>query len=181
MSTRPRRDADIPTLIDILARQQPQSQYPFRWPTEGSPEDFLRRPAELEAWVAELDGQVVGHVAIQSVADDELGAIWVSGHGVPRAQLRCISVLFADRRLPRHGIGSALLARATQRVLDHGGAPVLDVVAGHAEPMNLYRSRGWRSIGRFRPDWLPSGEPPIHVMILPTSQPQDRGSAGGTA
>ena len=65
------------------------------------------------------------------------------------------------------GIGSALLARATQRALDDDGAPVLDVVAGHLEPVRLYESRGWRDAGRFRPDWLPAGEDPVRVMILP--------------
>lgn len=164
--TRPRADADFRALIDILARQQAETRYPFHWPPSRSPEGFLRRPTELEAWVAELDGAVVGHVAIQSLADDELGRMGAAGHGVPVHQLRCVSVLYADRRLPRRGIGSALLARATERALADGGAPVLDVVAGHVEPVRLYLSRGWQEIGRFRPDWLPDTEEPAHVMIL---------------
>ncbi|MDO5741041.1 MAG: GNAT family N-acetyltransferase [Ornithinimicrobium sp.] len=165
--TRPRCDVDIPALIDILARQQAQTQYPFHWPPDRGPERFLRRPSEREAWVAELDGKVVGHVAIQSVADDELGRLWASAHGVPITELRCISVLYADRRHPRRGIGSALLARATERALAGGGAPVLDVVAGHLDAVNLYLSRGWQEVGRIRPQWLPASEEPVHAMILP--------------
>ena len=72
----------------------------MRWPWPGDLEHFLRRPEELEAWVAEIDETVVGHVAIQSVPNDELGRMWADAHGVPTAQLRCISVLFADRRRP---------------------------------------------------------------------------------
>lgn len=173
---RSRRDDHLPTLIDILARQQAETQYPFRWPWDGDPQDFVRRPSELEAWVCELGGRVVGHVAIQSVADDELGQMWARAHGVPVSDLRCISVLFADRRLPRRGIGSALLARATERALTNGGAPVLDVIAGHREPVNLYLSRGWLEVGRFRPEWLPASEEPIHVMILLRPQPTDSSS-----
>lgn len=165
--TRPRRDADIPALIDILARQQAETQYPFRWPPHHSPECFLCRPSELEAWVAEMEGAVVGHVAIQFVGDGALGQLWAGAHRVPVARLRCISVLFADRRLPRRGIGSTLLECATQRALADGGAPVLDVVAGRHEPLNLYRSRGWREVGRFRTEWLPADAEPLHVMILP--------------
>jgi GNAT superfamily N-acetyltransferase len=176
--TRPRRDVDIPTLIGILARQQAETQYPFRWPPDRTPERFLRRPSEREAWVAELGGHVVGHVAIQSVADDELGQMWAAAHGVPIAKLRCISVLYADRRLSRHGIGSALLARATQRALADGGAPVLDVVAGHLGAVSLYVSRGWQEVGRFRPEWLPASEEPVLAMILPRPEPAVPPSCG---
>ena len=165
--TRIRRDVDIPTLLGILARQQAETQYPFRWPPDRAPERFLRRPSEREAWVAELGGHIVGHVAIQSVADDELGQMWAAAHGLPITKLRCISVLYADRRLSRHGIGSALLARATQRALADGGAPVLDVVAGHLGALSLYVSRGWQEVGRFRPEWLPASEEPVRAMILP--------------
>ncbi|MCW2528477.1 MAG: hypothetical protein JWM76_3337 [Pseudonocardiales bacterium] len=167
LSIRPRRDADMPSLIDIIVRQQAQTQYPLRWPWPGDVEDFVRRPSELEAWVAEIDGSVVGHVAIESVANDELGRMWATAHNVPITELRCISVLFADRRLGRRGVGSALLAHATQRALTSDGAPVLDVVAGHHEPLNLYLNRGWLEVGRLRPDWLPASEEPVCVMILP--------------
>lgn len=167
MLTRPRRDADLPALIQILARQQAETQYPFVWPPERGAERFLRRPSELEAWVAELDGTVVGHVAIQSVADDDLGKMWAAAHGVPVSNVRCISVLYADRRLPQRGIGSALLARATQRARADGGAPALDVVATHVDAVNFYLNRGWQKVGRVRPEWLPETEEPVHVMILP--------------
>jgi GNAT superfamily N-acetyltransferase len=161
----------MPMLIDILARQQQETQYPLRWPWDGGAEHFLRRSSEREAWVGELEGNVVGHVAIQSVPDDELGQMWATAHGVPVSTLRCISVLFADRRLPRRGIGAALLARATQRARAEGGAPVLDVVTRHREPVNLYLSRGWLDVGSFRPEWLTASEEPVRVMILPRSEP----------
>ncbi|MET3808202.1 GNAT superfamily N-acetyltransferase [Nakamurella sp. UYEF19] len=173
--TRPRRDVDIPPLLDILAMQQAETQYPFHWPPDLGPERFLRRPSEIEAWVAELDGDVVGHVAIQSVTEDELGRMWAAAHGVPITQLRCVSVLYADRRVVRRGIGSALLARATERALSDGGAPVLDVVAGHLDAVSLYLTRGWHEVGRVRPDWLPPTEEPVRAMILPrpgTAAPQ---------
>ncbi len=179
--TRPRSELDIPPLIDILAGQQAETQYPFRWPPDHGPEQFLRRPGEIEAWVAELGGTVVGHVAIQAVTDDDLGQMWAAAHGVPIGQLRCISVLFADRRLFRRGIGSALLARATERALADGGAPVLDVVAGHLNAVSLYLSQGWHEVGRFRPEWLPPSEEPVRVMILPRPEPTAPPSGGSVA
>ncbi len=157
----------MPALVELLTRQQAQTRYPLRWPWAGDLADFVRRPSELAAWVAVVDDDIAGHVTVETVADGELARLGSAAHGVPVSRLRCISVLFADRRLARRGIGSALLARATEHALADGGAPVLDVVAGHVEPVRLYESRGWRDAGRFRPDWLPAAEDPVRVMFLP--------------
>lgn len=167
VTIRSRRDDDLPALIDILQRQQPETEYPFHWPPSMPVEQFIRRDGEMAAWVAEVDGAVAGHVALQRVQDDELGRMWSDAHGVPVEMLRCISVLFADRRLAGRGIGSALLRTATEEALRDGGAPVLDVVPHHLEPLNLYRRRGWLEVGRYRTEWLPEDVEPVHVMIYP--------------
>lgn len=171
---RPRRDDDLPVLVEILERQQPETEYPFDWPPSTPVEQFIRRENELAAWSAELAGQVVGHVSLQGVEETtpsgephELALMWAAAHGVPVARLRCVSVLFADRRYAGQGIGSALLRTATEAALADGGAPVLDVVPHHVEPLNLYRRRGWQEIGRFRTEWLPDDVEPVHVMIYP--------------
>ena len=164
---RARRDADLPLLAEILERQQPQTEYPFEWPLPYPVDQFIRRPAELRAWVAELDGMVVGHVAVHAVADDDLGRMWATAHAVSVDQLRCIGVLFADQRHAGRGIGSALLRTATDFAREDGCAPVLDVVAHHVAPLNLYRRRGWQEIGRYRTEWLPEDVDPVYVMILP--------------
>ncbi|WP_186526076.1 GNAT family N-acetyltransferase [Leekyejoonella antrihumi] len=170
VNIRPRQDTDIPMLADILERQQSETEYPFEWPMPYPTEQFIHRPSELRSWVAELNETVVGHVAVQTVQDDDLGRMWADAHDVPIRQLRCISVLFADRRYAGQGIGSALLRTATESALADGGAPVLDVVAHHAAPLNLYRRRGWQEIGRYRTDWLPDDVEPVYVMILPRDQ-----------
>lgn len=165
---RPRQDADLPALLEILARQQEQTQYPFSWPPPGDPADFVRRPTELAAWVAEVDGHVAGHVAVHRVRpEDPLAALGAAAHGVPVRRLRAVEVLFVDRGLGGRGIGSALLATATGHALADGGAPVLDVVCEHEGPVGLYRRRGWQVAGRFRPDWLPEDLEPVLVMVLP--------------
>lgn len=167
LRVRPRREADLPALLTILARQQAETSYPFSWPPPYPAEQFVVRPLELAAWVAELDGEVVGHVALHAAEDDELGRIAAEAHGVDVERLRCVAVLFADLRLAGRGVGSALLATATEHALAGGGAPVLDVVAEHEGPVGLYVRRGWEVVGRFRPDWLPDDLEPVLVMVLP--------------
>lgn len=167
---RPRRDADLSALEQILAHQQAETQYPFEWPLPYPVVNFLRRANEIGSWVAELDGEVVGHVAVTGVGDDELGRMWAEAHDVPLAQLRCVSVLFADLRHRGKGVGSALLAAATEAARANRGAPVLDVVPDHEAPVALYRKNGWQEIGRYRTHWLPDDVDPVYVMILPRDQ-----------
>lgn len=167
---RPRRDEDLPLLLEILERQQEQTQYPFSWPPPGDPVEFVRRPTELAAWVAEVDGRVVGHVGLHRVSpDDELAGLGARAHGVPVGRLRAVEVLFVDRGVGGRGVGSALLATATEHALADGGAPVLDVVSEHEGPVALYLRRGWQVVGRFRPGWLPEDLEPVLVMVLPLS------------
>lgn len=165
---RDRRDDDLPALAEILERQQPVSGYPMQWPLPYPTDRFIRRRAELDAWVAELDGRVVGHVALHAAENDELGRLWSRAHGVPVSSLRCVGVLYVDPDVGRRGVGSALLTTATGHAHADGGAAVLDVVAERAGPLELYRRHGWREIGRLRPDWLPADAEPVVVMILPS-------------
>lgn len=163
---RQRQDDDLSGLAELLGRQQAQTRYPFVWPFPRPIGEFLKRPTELRAWVAELDGELVGHVALESVRDDPIGRSWAQAHNVTVDELRCVSVFFADISRSGQGIGSRLLATATDAALAEG-YPVLDVVAAHRIPIELYLSRGWRIIETTQAPWHPGTDLPIHLMILP--------------
>lgn len=163
---RARRDSDLPALTDLLGRQQAETRYPFVWPFPRPIEEFLKRPTELRAWVAELDGAVVGHVALESVEDDPIGRSWAKAHQAAIGELRCVSVFFADVSRSGQGIGSRLLATASYAALAEG-YPVLDVVAAHTTPIELYLRRGWQIIETTQAPWHPGTDLPIHLMILP--------------
>lgn len=169
-SIRPRTPADLPELAALLERQQPVSGYPTVLPGPDRIATFLVRQTERAAWVAELaDGTLAGHVSVTGVADsDELGPPWAAAHGVTVAQLRCVSVLFADPDLAGSGIGSALLAHATAAASAEG-YPVLDVVTSSARPVALYLRRGWRIIATVPAPWHPASELMIHLMVHPRS------------
>lgn len=136
------------------------------WPFPQPIEEFLKRPTELQAWVATLGEEIVGHVALESVNDDPIGRSWAAAHQVGIAELRCVSVFFADVSRAGQGIGSRLLATATEAALADG-YPVLDVVAAHETPTELYLRRGWQLIETTQAPWHPEIDIPIHLMILP--------------
>lgn len=166
MIIRPRRPDDLPALADALAQQQPFSRYPFRWPLPFPVEDFLARPNEEQAWVAEVDGRPVGHVMVGRPRPEEADAF---AHLAGTSDLGCVSVLFVAREEQGTGIGGALLDRAVDWVHEQGRLPVLDVVQSHGTALAVYRHRGWTVVGDLRPPWLPDHEEPLLLMaLLPT-------------
>lgn len=167
VTIRARRMADVAELSDVLARQQPHSGYPLRWPLPFDAEQMIVRQGELAAWTAELHGLPVGHASLTHVADDDLGRLWSEGAGRPVTELTCLSALFLDHTLQGHGIGGRLHDTAVAFARQRGLTPVLDVVSGTGSAIQVYRHRGWVEVGRARPSWLPDSEPPVLMMVLP--------------
>ncbi|MEO5981473.1 MAG: GNAT family N-acetyltransferase [Pedococcus sp.] len=167
VTIRPRRPEDLIALAEVLAAQQPYSGYPQRWPLPFPVEQFLQRAAELSAWVAELDGVVVGHVAATAVLPGDLATVWSTGTGRPLTELAEVSVLFVDHGVAGRGVGSALLATAVAFIRRSGLRPVLDVVQETTNAVRLYSRHGWQVVGETRPWWLPDGHRPVLLMALP--------------
>lgn len=173
---RPRRPEDLAPLAEVLAGQQGHTGYPQRWPLPFPVEEFLDRPPQLEAWVAELDGAVVGHVAVAAVQAGEMATAWMAGTGRPMGELAEVSVLFVDHAMTGRGIGAALLGEAVAFIRDSGRAPVLEVVQETRNAVRLYERNGWQVVGEARPWWLPQGNLPVLLMVLPAA-----GAAAPTA
>lgn len=171
---RPRRDDDVPALVDTLARQQAASGYPHRWPLPFPAREFVVRAAEVAAWCALVDGEPVGHVCVQRVRGaatgpdaEPLAAAWSAGHARPVDELRVVSALFTAEHVRGTGVGGLLLDTAVAWVRAQGLAPCLDVVQGPSPALAIYRHRGWREVARVRPSWLEDDMPPVVAMILP--------------
>jgi ribosomal protein S18 acetylase RimI-like enzyme len=164
-----RRAEDLPVLADVLAAQQPVTGYPQRWPLPWPVEEFLVRDGELGAWVAELDGRVVGHVSAAEVGKGIEVDGWVAGAGRPAEELAAVSVLFVDHTVSGRGVGSALLDHAVEAIRSAGRLPVLDVVQETDKAVRLYQRKGWQVVGEARPWWLPDDLLPVLLMVLPDS------------
>ena len=164
---RERTGADVPALATVLADQQPHSGYPQNWPLPYPVESFIARADEDAAWVAELHGRVVGHVAVSRVEPGLEADLWTAGAGRPREELAAVAVLFVDHTMVGRGVGKALLARAVAAIRGSGRTPVLDVVQETASAVELYRRTGWQVVGEGRPRWLPDDHLPVLFMVLP--------------
>jgi GNAT superfamily N-acetyltransferase len=172
-----RRDDDLPALAAVLSAQQPHSGYPQRWPLPWPVEQFIARQHELGAWVAELDGRVVGHVAVTAVEPSDEATGWSRGAGRPLDELGCVAVLFVDHTMAGRGVGSALLTAAVDHIRALGRTPVLDVVQESPEAVRLYERHGWQVVGEARPVWLPDDLRPVLLMVLPDAPSAEGASA----
>lgn len=173
MTVRPRRATDLPALAEAMARQQPVSRYPVRWPFPYPLADFIARPGELAAWTAEVDGRPVGHVSVHpmptEVAPDatDLAALWAGAHRRPTAELAALGSFFVALEHQGTGVGRLLHDTAVGWIRASGRGPCLEVFTGSPRAHDFYTRLGWRDIALVRPAWLPDGEPPVAVMWLP--------------
>jgi GNAT superfamily N-acetyltransferase len=168
LTIRPRRPEDVAVVGELIMRQQPLTRYPFRNPLPFPVAEFVVRRGELASWVADLDGVPVGHVSVLDVTDHEIGPAWSAAAGRPVEELAAVSVLVVDHEHTGIGIGSRLMDTCEAHLRAIGRQPVLEVVGGaHGRAVSLYLNRGWVVTGDVKPHWLPDGEGPVHIMVLP--------------
>jgi GNAT superfamily N-acetyltransferase len=108
---------------------------------------FLSHPSALGIWVAELEGRIVGHVALHASSMPGVVALASESLGVPPERLGVVARLMVSPLARRMGIGQLLLEWATREALERELWPVLDVVTDHAAGIALYERAGWRKTG----------------------------------
>ena len=175
----------MPALVDALARQQPASRYPARWPLPFPAAEFIVRELEIAAFVAVGDqdgnGRALGHVSAcrielsdSSFEGDDITRLWMAGHDRPIEDLGTVSALFLAPEAQGRGLGSRLLRAAVDALRTDGLAPCLDVTHFSRAAEAMYRARGWRRVGGARPYWLPADWPDVSVMVLDEPSQRER-------
>jgi GNAT superfamily N-acetyltransferase len=149
---RPRSESDLHECVRVLAEVHEHDGYPTNWPDR--PATWLARPDLLEAWVAELDGQVMGHIALSPHGDGDLAPVLWSGRaGTSIEDAAVISRLFVSPKARSRGVGALLVAQAVSGAHERGLHPVLDVVATDTAAAALYERMGWSRLGCVHQRW----------------------------
>jgi len=177
ITVRRRTPSDIPALCTLLEKQRPVTGYPEIWPLPFPVQSFIERKNEADAWVAEIGGEVVGHIALGHVkvprdSETDVGEtearIWAGAYKTTDfASLRCIGVLFTDSDRPKTGIGAALVKAAIQSCRDDNTLPVLECIKEKTHNVEYYRRRGWVIVGEAIAPWFPEKRLDLVLMILP--------------
>lgn len=120
------------------------------YPVEGvaQPEAWLRSADVIAAWVAELDGSIVGHVAIMRPHGEDAVSLWMQQSGDSDGQIGVLARLFVVKEARKHAVGERLMKAAMSYGAERGLRLVLDVMTKDAAAIRLYERLGWREIGR---------------------------------
>ena len=146
MEIRLRTEADVPALLAALKATHEVDRYPVL-PNHVS-QQWLLEGDDGVAWVADLDGDVVGHVA---VADDDRNRAALSVHR-----------LFVAPKARGFGLASALLTTVETYAEVLGDDLYLEVVAHNTDAISLYERRGWQRYGSYTATWsAPDGTHPV--------------------
>lgn len=119
------------------------------YPVEGvaDPVQWLTPPDVIRAWVAELSGQIVGHVAISRPQGEDAVSRWLEQSGDPEERVAVLARLFVRRQARGHAIGERLMTAATDYAQRHGLRLVLDVMTKDRAAIRLYERLGWQPLG----------------------------------
>jgi predicted N-acetyltransferase YhbS len=160
---RDRRPDDGAALEAIALETHHRDGYPKYLPADLR--SFIVENDALRAWVAQRDGEILGHVALHARAAPEVMEIVLSATGLDEDQVIVLARFLVAPWARRQGIGSALIERATEEAVSMGRRAVLDVVDTHHDAIALYERGGWTRAGRV--DWaLPGGRPLREFVYL---------------
>jgi GNAT superfamily N-acetyltransferase len=163
---RERTDADLDACTRLVAAVRDLDGYPPFLPQN----DFLRLftvPKAIVGFVATIDDEVVGHVALHPFSGSETEALACDRLAVEPTRIGVVARLFCavDRR--RQGIGRALLGAATGAARSRGLVPVLDVWSELRPAIAMYSAAGWERLGTVSVV-LPTGPHDVDVFVGPT-------------
>jgi GNAT superfamily N-acetyltransferase len=147
ISIRERRADDLDAVVSALARITASDGYPGYPPRD--PAAWLSRPDVLRSWVAERDGDLVGHVSLRHSPDHRAIELWCEATGRDPAGCVVLARLFVVPAARGTGLGRRLVAVACAEAERLGRHPVLDVAHdGHAA-IRLYERLGWVRLGSY--------------------------------
>lgn len=148
---RERTDADLPGAAANLVEVHATDGYPVEGVAD--PEAWLTSSSLLRAWVGELNGRMVGHVAIsRPQPDDAAATIWTSTPDGANGTIAVLGRLFVLDAARGNSLGLKLVQAATDHAHGLGLRLVLDVVTKDAAAIRLYERLGWRRIGTTQHD-----------------------------
>jgi GNAT superfamily N-acetyltransferase len=168
---RPRRQSDLDPLLEMAELVKRLDGYPPRGPLDM--ERFMAPPEQLAAWVAEIDGVVVGHVALHATGASDTVHLAVRHTQMAPRDLAVVARVLVSPTARRIGVGHGLLETAVHGAHHRGQRPILEVAVHFDAAINLYESCGWSRVGKVTIQF--GDEPSLdrYVYVGPTPVEQE--------
>jgi GNAT superfamily N-acetyltransferase len=161
----PRHAAHLDRVADALRLVHESDRYPMVWPDD--PIAWLTPDGTLGAWVAFVDGELVGHVMIVDGGKVEHAAELAEAARVPVTNLAGVSRLFVTPAARGTGVAVTLLERVEDMPARRGRRLVLDVVDDGGAAIHLYERLGWTRVAAGPASWTrPDGVRPQAAAYL---------------
>jgi GNAT superfamily N-acetyltransferase len=129
---------------------------------------FLASPRLIAAWVAQLGGQIVGHIALQRGSSNAMASMVSEALSVEPDCIGVVSRLMVSPSVRRSGVGRRLLGTAAGEAVRRGLTPALDVVTSYAAAITLYDRAGWQCIGTITVTMPNGDQADEYVYVSPT-------------
>lgn len=146
LNIRRRQDSDLQAAGEALVDVHRTDGYPVEGVAD--PVAWLLPEGLITSWIAELDGEIVGHVAIGAPKpDDDAVRLWLEQSDDKLDDVAVIGRLFVKRSARRNAIGEKLARAAVADEDVAGKTLVLDVMDKDQDAIRLYERLGLRKIG----------------------------------
>jgi GNAT superfamily N-acetyltransferase len=165
MRIRPKAHSDEPGCLALLLEVHRYDGYPRYLPDD--PPRFITPPYESAAWVAEQDGQIVGHVGLHDAAVNPTLHAAQRATGLGPDELAVVARLLVAPLARGAGLGRALLETAASYARSKGQRAVLDVVQDSAAPIALYEATGWTRLEPLKLDFVDGTSLEMWVYLGP--------------
>lgn len=147
MPIRPKRAADAAAVARLVLAVHRGDGYPRYLPDDL--DHFMTSPCEVASWVAEVDGRIVGHVALHRADGDPTLPVAVRASGRRAHELVVLARLVVSPDARGQGWGRALIDVAADTAQSAGQRLVLDVVQD-APAVSFYDKLGWTRVAPLR-------------------------------
>ncbi|MGW0331260.1 GNAT family N-acetyltransferase [Streptomyces sp. NPDC003011] len=140
------------------------------YPVEGvdQPEAWLMPEGLIQGWVAEISGNIVGHVCITWGRDEAAVDLFLEQSDRSRNEIAVMARLFVVPEARGHSVGVRLVQEATDYARRHGLALVGDVMKKDVAAIRLYERLGCRILGTTVHSYGAGQEVPALCFAAPT-------------
>ncbi|KAF7187921.1 hypothetical protein HII31_10821 [Pseudocercospora fuligena] len=145
VTIRPRLDGDLAECIEVLKGVYEKDGYPVG--VNGKYLPFLQSDLIERSWVAEMNDNIVGHVAIGKATNDDVAvALWRSQYP-ETGNIAVMERLFVDPKARGNGVAAKLIETAVDWGKETSVRLVLFVLLKDKNATALYERLGWRQFG----------------------------------